>query len=735
MSQEKRIEYLIAQNKELVKELSRYDYLLTKTKVTLNKQQKAFKLLIEIQKVIAYSKTNKELFDAVARLINSVFEMAATYIFEPSDHSPDQFRLLSFHDTGQVKEAPTKGKRSINISETLGDEHFILINAETRQSELVDTLKRKFNLSSLIVYPVKYDDNIVLIIVTGIKRIDKVLFLDLTPEDVSIIEAVTILISSYLRKIELIRLYETDQFKTEFVSNISHEFRTPLTLVTGLLEQMKNRLAPTLDSKSLDNFEIITNNAHRIKQLIDQLMDISRIETNTVRLSVKKAGLGDLITKIAKSFFSLAQEKQIDFNFSFSGSYQETWFDEDKLEKILTNLLSNAFKFTGENGKVELSVKVEKNDDRSTAVCIVSDTGRGIPDAEKEKIFERFYQMKHPGNENKEGTGIGLYLAKKLTGLHHGSIEVTSQINQGSKFIVRIPLDRDSFSDDEQSSMPDIPAETDIPKSKADEKEYRRTTPTKDPARPGVLIVEDNHDLNSFIASGLSEDFNIITAFNGKEGLDAAISNIPDLIVTDIMMPEMDGNEMTKHLKKDDKTRHIPVIMLTAKADRASTIEGLECGADDYISKPFNMDELLIKIRNNIETCKRIRDKFREEFLTTPNESDIPSPKDKLVRNVIELMKRNLDEPDFTVNDICRELYISRTQLYRKIEALTGYNPGELLRIIRLKSAAAMFRKGHGNVAQVMYQVGFSNQSNFAKIFKEQFGLSPSSYLRRYQNR
>ena len=250
-----------------------------------------------------------------------------------------------------------------------------------------------------------------------------------------------------------------------------------------------------------------------------------------------------------------------------------------------------------------------------------------------------------------------------------------------------------------------------------------------------MLIVEDHIDLNSYIESGLIEDFSVLCAYNGKQGLESAILKIPDLIITDIMMPELDGYEMTTKLKENDKTRHIPIIMLTAKADKISKIEGLECGADDYMCKPFDMDELSIKVRNHIETTRCLREKFREDFLTTPDESEIPSPVgDNLVKNVIELIKVNLQDSDFQVSDICHELFISRTQLYRKIEALTGYNPGELMRIIRLKSAAAMFRKGHGNVAQVMYQVGFNNQSNFTKIFRAQFGTTPSAYLRNYQS-
>ncbi|TFH39273.1 MAG: response regulator [Bacteroidia bacterium] len=734
MSQEKRIEYLVAQNKEIVRELTQMDYILNNTKSLLVKQQKAFKLLIEIQKVIAYSKTNKELYDAVAVLINSVFDMVATYIYEPDDNAGGEYKLLTYHEAMPEKSIPSKDKRSLSLDQFPVGEKYTLINNETVENQLSEKLKKKFGLSSLIVYPVTYNDNIELVIVTGINLVDKVWFLDITNEDVSTIEAVSILITSYLRKIELIRLHETDKYKTEFVSNISHEFRTPLTLVTGLLDQLRNNLGQTLDDNNLEKFEIIINNAQRIKELIDQLLDISRLETNSETLSVNKASLSDLVTTIAKSFFSLAQEKQIDFKFSFSDSNQNSWFDEDKLEKILTNLLSNAFKFTKRKGKVDLLVKVENIDNYSSVIFTVSDTGLGIPPGEKEKIFERFYQLNNPGRNKNEGTGIGLYLVKKLTEMHHGSIKVTSKINKGSKFTVEIPLDKNSYSESELNSESFKRENNYNKRINAIKKGNEGSNRQQNNADSYVLVVEDNKDLNDFISSSLTETFNVINSSNGKDGLNSAIQKIPDLIVTDIMMPEMDGYEMTRLLKDNDKTRHIPIIMLTAKADKSSIIEGLKCGADDYISKPFDMEELIIKVRNNIETCKRVREKFKAEFLTSPDESEIPSLQDNLVRDVINLMKLNIHDPNFQVANICKEIFISRTQLYRKIEALTGYNPGELLRQIRLKTAAAMFRKGHNNVAQVMYRVGFNNQSNFAKIFKEQFGLTPSSYMNQQLN-
>lgn len=725
MGNDKRLEYLRSQNKELVKELTHQDYVLNRTKSHLVKQQKGFKLLIELQKAIAFSNDNKDFYESVALLTISEFDMAATYIYEPSI-SENEYTLLAYNDIGSIEreQGPKKQLESISLPEFSESQEYILINNDSEQNELNSSLKEIFELTSLIIYPVKYDNNIELVIVTGMKNIDTVWFLDLTIEDVRIIEAVAILISSYLRRIEITRLNERDKYKTEFISNISHEFRTPLTLVTGLLDQLRARLSPSLNSEELEKFEIISNNAIRIKELIDQLLDISKIETGTNSLSVKKSNLGELLTRISKSFFPIAKESGIDFRFSYSDSSKETWFDEDKLEKIISNLLSNAFKFTPGKGKIELTLIVEYDGNRSEASISVSDTGIGIPASEKDKIFDRFYQYKP---EKNPGTGIGLYLVKTLTEMHHGTINLNSKINKGSVFTVRIPIDYDSYSDEERASA-------DIAEGSSKKEPYNNIGSLKSQEQdlPTILVVEDNEDLNNFITSGLQNDFDIIKAYNGKEGFQYADSEIPDLIITDVMMPFMDGYEMTVKLKDNAKTRHIPIIMLTAKADRESTLLGLESGADDYISKPFNMDELIIKTGNIIRTRKQLKEKYKADFLTSPDESEIPSSNDSLLKDVIELMKENLSEPDFQVNNICKELYISRTQLYRKIEALTGYSPGELMRLIRLKTAAVMFRKDHHNVAQVMYRVGFSNQSNFAKIFKAQSGINPSAYIQKY---
>lgn len=737
MSQEKRIEYLLAQNRELVKELFRFDYLLNNTKAILAKQQRAFKLLVEIQKVIGFSRHDKELFNHVASLINSTLEMAATYIYEASEQHESTYSLVSFHDTYAEGSIDPKELETITPSQWPEYEKYLVINSKTEGSPVTVEIKKRYRLSSLIIYPINHNENTRLIIITGIRVIDETVLLDLTPEDVAAIEAVGILISSYFRKTEFIQLYEADRFKTEFVSNISHEFRTPLTLVLGMLEQMKSGMDPDADDEILKSLDVVFNNAVRLRQLIDQLLDLSRLETQSERLRVTGNSLNDLVTRIAQSFFAIARRSEIEFSFSVKCTTEESWYDEDKLEKILTNILDNAFKYTPIKGRIGFTVSVEKSGKGGAyAIFVVTDTGRGISGKELEKIFERFYRSPTGGYNSASGTGIGLYLVKKMAALHHGTVRVNSQPGKGSEFTVRIPIDPSSYSESELTSgyVNEIPAtRPDTIVSGAELKNASRVDKTANSYC--ILVIEDNRELNSFIAGSLSKEYKVLEAFDGEEGFTAALRHIPDLVVTDVMMPVTDGYELCRKMKENEKTGHIPVIMLTARADRKSTITGLDCGAEDYISKPFDMTELTIKIRNHLDTARKIRERYRKEFLTAPDESAIPVPDDTLVQKVIGLMRENLSNSDFHVNSLCTGLFISRTQLYRKIEALTGYSPAELIRSIRLKTAAAMFRKGHDNVAQVMYRVGFSNQSNFARHFREQYGVNPSEYSKRHTYR
>lgn len=737
MGQEKRIEYLLAQNRELVKELFRFDYLLTITKVNLSKQQKALRLLVEIQKVIGFSRNDRELFNEVARLIDSTLEMAATYIYEPSEQHEGVFELVSFHDTSADGSIKHEKLKTITQPQWPEPEKYIFVNSKSDNFHGIIEISERSGLSSLIIYPLYHNECNRLIIITGLRVTNDTTHPDLMPEDLAAIEAVAVLITSYFRKTEFIQLYEADRFKTEFISNISHEFRTPLTLVLGLLEQMKSGIDPDGDGEVLKSLDVVINNALRLKQLIDQLLDLSRLETESERLRVTSNSLDDLVTRIAQSFFAIARRSEIEFSFSVKCTAEESWYDEDKLEKILTNILDNAFKYTPAKGRVGFSVSAERRRKGETyAIFVITDTGRGIPKREREKIFDRFYRSAESGDKAGSGTGIGLYLVRKMAALHHGTVEVESQPGKGSVFTVRIPIDRTSYSESELTSEYVNEISAPHPAAIASGAEMNRAIrEDKKTNSYCILVVEDNRELNSFIAGSLSKEWTVLEAFDGEEGFASAVRNIPDLVVTDVMMPVTDGYELCRRIKQNEKTGHIPVIMLTARADRQSTIAGLDCGADDYISKPFDMTELTIKIRNHLDTARRIRDRYRKEFLTAPDESAIPVPDDTLVQKVIDLMRENLSNPDFHVNSVCTGLYISRTQLYRKIEALTGYSPAELIRSIRLKTAAAMFRKGHDNVAQVMYRIGFSNQSNFARHFREQYGVNPSEYSKRHSYR
>jgi len=733
MNQPNHISYLKDLNRELVKELTHKDFLLTSSNMMLSKQKKAFKLLVEIQKAIAFAESNEALYKAVTMLINANLGMMATYIYKPSEEDPGKFELVHHYISNRLKERYSRNIGTISPGDLVESGGYILVNNDLHDQN-AQKLRELFMLTSMIVCPVYYNDDINRVIITGMNLVDDSMHLDLDHEDAHIIEAVAILISSYLRKIELIKLHETDRIKTEFVSNLSHEFRTPLTLVLGLLEELKKKFKLEMPDEDLESFEIVSKNAFRIKQLIDQLLDISRLETETESLSVKECDMGEFVSRISKSFSSLAQKNRLAFKYSFSSSSEDTWFDEEKLEKIITNLLSNAFKYTPKDGNVEFAVKMDRSDSGLMATFSVRDNGPGIPTHEQDRIFERFYQVKGSGRMKAEGTGVGLYLVNKLTELHHGTIELKSKIKAGSEFIISLPMDRDAYTEEEMFTHIDVlPPGNDMLSENgmfSEEDMLPESGRAVIDERPHILIVEDNEDLNAFLAANLSLTFHILRAFNGKEGLELAESHIPDLIITDVMMPELDGIEMSKLIKNSDKTRHIPIVMLTAKADKRSRFEGLECGADDYIVKPFDMEELALKVKNQIESSIRLRNKFRQEFISAPNVFNMQSPDDRLVGSVIELMRENVSNPDFHLEDACEKLRISRAQLYRKIDALTGYSPGELFRIIRLKTAASLFRNGHKNVAQVMYMVGFNSQSNFARSFCKHFNINPAEYIK-----
>ena len=545
-------------------------------------------------------------------------------------------------------------------------------------------------------------------------------------------------------------LSEIDELKSRMFSNISHEFRTPLTLILGPLDEMIEEG----ESKrpSTKTLKMMRRNASRLLALVNQMLDLSKMDAGKLKLVLVENDIVQALRAMILSFSSLAEQKHIHFEHEMPDYPCITWFDPDKLEKIVNNLLSNAFKFTPENGIVKVVAKLF-SETRTTLVppfscenpvleLSVEDTGKGIPKEHLEKVFDRFHQVEGTSEIEQIGTGIGLALTKELLNLMHGNVTVESTPGKGSKFKIILPLGKNHLKEKEfilieteqipdkrktkiQEELQTVTAEEII--SNPDEQLYLYADGKED--LPLILIVDDHPDIRTHVRQKLKK-FRVLEAADGKAGLDISIEYLPDLIVTDLMMPNMDGVEFCKKLKTDERTSHIPVIMLTAKASVENRIEGLETGADDYITKPFNMKELLTRINNLIGQRQKLRERFSREVTLQPKDIAITSADEKFLNRTIDIIEKNMGDGEFDVASLREEVGLSHMQLFRKLKALTDQAPGDFIRTIRLKRAAQLMQQKFGNIAEITYEVGFNNLSYFAKCFREMFGMSPSEYIK-----
>jgi signal transduction histidine kinase/DNA-binding response OmpR family regulator/ligand-binding sensor domain-containing protein len=537
-----------------------------------------------------------------------------------------------------------------------------------------------------------------------------------------------------VERIEKKKLKELDHLKSRFFANISHEFRTPLTLLLGPIED-KLKSGKVLDPKEYRITEIMQRNAKRLHKLINQLLDVSKLESGKSRLQVIEGNISGFTKSIAQSFLSLAESRNINYRIKIPKCSISAYFAPDILEKILANLISNAFKFTPSKGSVTFTMYARQDELANSPLSVefeIRDTGIGIPDDQIEKIFDRFYQVSSSDSREFEGTGIGLALCKELAELHHGNISVKSAPGKGSTFTVLLPCSRDQFSEYEIGSGKATIPNVDELSHEEESMEIIGTGGEKvgplENDTPVLMIVEDNADLRHYMSQNLKDQYQIYEAVNGKEGLKKIIEIIPDLVITDLMMPEMDGTEMCKKMKSDERSSHIPLIMVTAKADRESRIEGLETGADDYLVKPFDADELKIRVSNMIEQQKRLREKIYKEFVFGENPPEVTGKEEQFLKKTVEHIRAHLSDPAFNVQDLCNELGISRVQLYRKLKGSLNMSPGELIRNTRLKSSFVLLKQGYDNISQIAYQVGFSDHSYFSKCFRELYGESPRKY-------
>ena len=517
------------------------------------------------------------------------------------------------------------------------------------------------------------------------------------------------------------RIKDMDEIKSKFFANISHEFRTPLTLIQGPLQQIEekvNNKEGTVDVP-VRQIKTMRRNTDRLLELVNQLLDLSKLDSGKMKMQVIKGDVLQMLKVITASFESMAERKAIHYHTHYPEQTIIAFFDKDKLDKIVCNLLSNAFKYTPEQGTVSVTIETE---DKRLRIC-VDDSGPGIPKKELDKVFDRFYQVE--GTEDK-GSGIGLALVKELVDLYRGQISVSSEPGKGCRFKVSLPIDKSLFKENELVYGEWQNEQVFVNRS-IEENENVYTT--KEPIQahlPLLLIVEDSKDLRNFIKETVQEYYQVIEAANGKEGEEKSIKEIPDVIVSDVMMPVMDGFAMTKKIKKDERTSHIPIILLTAKAGQSHKLEGLGTGADDYLTKPFDAKELLLRIQNLINQRKLLRKKFAGEILLKPSEVAVNSADEIFLNKILQAIEQNMSEEDFGVEEMAKEVAMSRSQLHRKAIALTGQAPSEILRNTRLLRAKELLQKKAATPSEVAYQVGFNSHTYFSKCFKEEFGMSPS---------
>lgn len=525
------------------------------------------------------------------------------------------------------------------------------------------------------------------------------------------------------KKSEIVKVKELDELKTKFFTHIAHEFRTPLSIIIGNAERIKKDPEKWLQ----EGYEIIQRNTNDLVSLSNKLLTLSKLEANAMPLNLIQDDITIYLQYLIESFQSLAKIKKVDLNFNCHNDEIIMDFDPDKIHDIISNLVSNALKFTPKNGSIQVSAKSEMISDNNQLTLIISDSGIGIPPDQIKHVFDRYYQAENHVQAFKQGAGLGLTLTKEFVNLHNGKIYVESRLGNGSTFTIHIPITN-------------LSKKTHFDFQPAKNEELQITTPRKADGRIdkteteeellNLIIIEDNLDVSSYLKSLLSKDYNIFIANNGIEGFNLVLKIIPDLIISDVMMPELDGYSLCKKLKSDIRTSHIPIILLTALSDQNSKLDGLAMGADAYLTKPFNTKELFVRIDKLIALRKTLQ-KYYNNFVkneTTISTDTITSNKEEAFINKVRLiLEKNLADEDFGINQLCKTLAMSRSQLYRKFSSLTDLTVHQFIMTLKLQKAKELLLSSDLNVSEVAFDTGFKNISHFSRVFTKEFGYNPSS--------
>ncbi len=511
------------------------------------------------------------------------------------------------------------------------------------------------------------------------------------------------------------RVHELDRMKIRFFTNVSHEFRTPLSLIFAPVEKF---LKTAVNEEEKQQFELIRRNARRLLNLVNQLMDFRKMEVQELKLHLSEGDIVAFIREVSLSFTDLADKKNISFTFETEIESLLTFYDANKLERILFNLLSNAFKFTYHNGFVTVHLDLKESGKKKVLEIKVLDTGIGIPLENQPYIFDNFFQHEVPADIMNQGSGIGLSITKEFVKLHGGEISVESEMENGTCFTISLPVKIiSSGKGHTQPSSPVIQTQKEQVNFPSHQK-------------PVILLVEDNDDFRFYLRENLHAHFRITEATNGNEGWQKVLSMHPHLVVSDISMPQMNGIELCKKIKNDERTRHIPVVLLTALTGEEQQLKGLEIGANDYMTKPFNFEILLSKIRNLLQQQELYINTYTKKVEAIPTKVEMKSVNEKLVQQALFIVEKNISNNNFSVEELSREMNMSRVAFYKKILLLTGQSPVAFIRTIRLKKAAQMMLDTGLSISEIAYEVGFNDPKYFAKSFKQEYGCLPSAWLR-----
>ncbi len=535
---------------------------------------------------------------------------------------------------------------------------------------------------------------------------------------------------------------EVNKLKLQFFTNISHEFKTPITLILNPIEELLESVGDNLSIQS--KLKVVQRNANSLLRLVHQLMEFRKVEVGETKLGTTKANIINFIREITFSFRASAKKNEINLSFESELYSADAWFDWDKLEKILNNLIFNAIKFTPSGGQVTVRVSRSKDNDELYIVdrdiktqylqIEIKDNGDGIGKNQLPYVFQRFYQVNKPkkGGSANKGSGIGLAITKDLVDLHHGVIEVESEEGQGTCFLIKLPLGNSHLFPEEiiEMTVPEPLSEKEMDLDYSNEDDELDKDQLDSAYKNTILIVDDNEEIRELVKEGFTKGYNTFEAENGKEALNIALKEMPDIIISDVLMPEMDGVEFCHCLKTNIRTSHIPIILLTALNSVEHRIKGLESGADAYIPKPFKMKLLTVRVEKLIASRDLMRKRFQTEKELTPEKITLSSIDEEFLKKIMDFMEANMGRESYWVDELASDMNTSRSTFFRKLKKLTGQAPNDFMRMIRLKRAVQLLEQNELTISQVSYMVGFNDPNYFGKCFRKFYGDTPSNYIK-----